>query len=100
LILDVLDIDQLARVSQAISQISDVIRVHRKDHRKRVAGTNPLARVAGIKTVKANANPNVEVSSKSNSSKNGSSSSNGNGNGSKKSAAATRSKSTVAKKKS
>ncbi|MBS1997780.1 MAG: bifunctional (p)ppGpp synthetase/guanosine-3',5'-bis(diphosphate) 3'-pyrophosphohydrolase [Cyanobacteria bacterium SZAS LIN-2] len=37
LIVDVLDIDQLARVSQAISQISDVIRVHRKDHRKRVA---------------------------------------------------------------
>lgn len=35
LLLDVLDIEQLARVSQAISQISDVIRVHRRDHRKR-----------------------------------------------------------------
>lgn len=39
LLLNVNDIDQLARVSQAISQISDVIRVYRKDHRKRsVAG--------------------------------------------------------------
>jgi RelA/SpoT family (p)ppGpp synthetase len=35
LLLDVVDIEQLARVSQAISQISDVIRVHRRDHRKR-----------------------------------------------------------------
>jgi (p)ppGpp synthase/HD superfamily hydrolase len=41
LILDVLDIEQLARVSQAISQISDVIRVHRKDHRKRTATVTP-----------------------------------------------------------
>lgn len=39
LLLDVNDIEQLARVSQAISQISDVIRVYRKDHRKRsIAG--------------------------------------------------------------
>ncbi len=38
LILDVVDIEQLTKVSQTISQISDVIRVHRKDHRKR--GTN------------------------------------------------------------
>ena len=35
LLLDVVDIDQLNRVSQAISQISDVIRVHRKDVRRR-----------------------------------------------------------------
>lgn len=52
LILDVLDVDQLARVSQAISQISDVIRVHRKDHRKRPTASNPLPRVDGIKTIK------------------------------------------------
>ena len=35
LLLDVVDIEQLNRVSQAISQISDVIRVHRKDVRRR-----------------------------------------------------------------
>ncbi|HEY9714992.1 MAG TPA: bifunctional (p)ppGpp synthetase/guanosine-3',5'-bis(diphosphate) 3'-pyrophosphohydrolase, partial [Chroococcales cyanobacterium] len=35
LILDVVDIEQLTRVSQSISQISDVLRVQRKDHRKR-----------------------------------------------------------------
>jgi (p)ppGpp synthase/HD superfamily hydrolase len=35
LILDVLDIDQLTKVSQSISQISDVIRVQRRDHRKK-----------------------------------------------------------------
>jgi RelA/SpoT family (p)ppGpp synthetase len=40
LILDVLDIDQLTRVSQSISQISDVLRVVRKDHRKRAVATN------------------------------------------------------------
>jgi guanosine-3',5'-bis(diphosphate) 3'-pyrophosphohydrolase len=39
LILDVLDIDQLTRISQSISQISDVLRVQRQDHRKR-NGTN------------------------------------------------------------
>ena len=42
LIVDVLDIEQLARVSQAISQISDVIRVHRKDHRKKSGPTPPV----------------------------------------------------------
>jgi RelA/SpoT family (p)ppGpp synthetase len=40
LILDVLDIDQLTRISQAISQISDVLLVQRRDHRKRGNGTN------------------------------------------------------------
>lgn len=35
LILDVLDIDQLTKISQAISQISDVLLVQRRDHRKR-----------------------------------------------------------------
>jgi predicted amino acid-binding ACT domain protein len=35
LIMEVLDIDQLTRVAQSISQISDVLRVQRKDHRRR-----------------------------------------------------------------
>ncbi len=35
LILEVVDLKQLMQVSQAISQISDVIRVQRKDHRKK-----------------------------------------------------------------
>lgn len=39
LILEVLDIEQLTRISQSISQISDVLRVQRRDHRKRI-GTN------------------------------------------------------------
>jgi len=38
LIMDVVDIDQLARVSHSISQISDVLRVQRKDHRKKTNG--------------------------------------------------------------
>jgi GTP pyrophosphokinase len=40
LILDVLDIDQLTRISQAISQISDVLLVQRRDHRKRTNGNS------------------------------------------------------------
>lgn len=36
IILDVVDVEQLKHVSQAISQISDVIRVHRKENKKRV----------------------------------------------------------------
>lgn len=39
LIVDVNDIGQLTKVSQSISQISDVLRVQRKDHRKRGTGT-------------------------------------------------------------
>jgi predicted amino acid-binding ACT domain protein len=35
LIMEVLDIEQLTRVAQSISQISDVLRVQRKDHRRR-----------------------------------------------------------------
>lgn len=35
LIMEVLDVDQLTRVAQSISQISDVLRVQRKDHRRR-----------------------------------------------------------------
>jgi len=40
LILEVLDVDQLTRISQAISQISDVLLVQRRDHRRRVNGSN------------------------------------------------------------
>lgn len=35
LMLEVVDVDQLQKISQAISQISDVIRVHRTDHKKK-----------------------------------------------------------------
>src|SRR4029453_17914068 len=35
LILDIVDIEQLTKVGQSISQISDVLRVQRQDHRKR-----------------------------------------------------------------
>jgi len=53
LILDVLDIDQLTKVSQSISQISDVIRVQRRDHRKKTPanGTKltPRSNVTPIK---------------------------------------------------
>jgi GTP diphosphokinase / guanosine-3',5'-bis(diphosphate) 3'-diphosphatase len=38
IILDVLDVDQLTKVSQSISQISDVLRVQRRDHRKKSGG--------------------------------------------------------------
>ncbi|MFK9368001.1 hypothetical protein ACJEJ7_25305, partial [Escherichia coli] len=55
LIMDVLDIDQLTKVSQSISQISDVIRVQRRDQRKK-APTN------GTKiTTKSNVTP-IKVS--------------------------------------
>jgi RelA/SpoT family (p)ppGpp synthetase len=49
LILDVLDIDQLTRVSQSISQISDVLRVQRKDHRKKgtTTGSNGKGATTG-----------------------------------------------------
>ncbi len=47
LIVEVVDIEQLQKVSQAISQISDVIRVHRPDHKKKSttpsANSNPKA---------------------------------------------------------
>jgi RelA/SpoT family (p)ppGpp synthetase len=39
LMLEVVDVDQLQKISQAISQISDVIRVHRTDHKKKAAAT-------------------------------------------------------------
>jgi RelA/SpoT family (p)ppGpp synthetase len=40
LIMEVLDIEQLTRVAQSISQISDVLRVQRKDHRRRGGNGN------------------------------------------------------------
>lgn len=46
LILEVLDIEQLTRISQSISQISDVLRVQRRDHRKR-NGNNVTAMSSG-----------------------------------------------------
>jgi GTP diphosphokinase / guanosine-3',5'-bis(diphosphate) 3'-diphosphatase len=62
LILDVLDIEQLARVSQAISQISDVIRVHRKDHRKRTATVTP--KINGSKANPKNANSTASAAAR------------------------------------
>lgn len=43
LIMEVLDVDQLTRVAQSISQISDVLRVQRKDHRRRGQPTSTEA---------------------------------------------------------
>lgn len=54
LILDVLDIEQLTRVSQAISQISDVLRVQRKDHRRKANGK---PETAGDESSKNNVTP-------------------------------------------
>ncbi len=49
LILEVVDIAQLTRISQAISQISDVLLVQRRDHRKRGSSNNvtPLPKGGG-----------------------------------------------------
>ncbi len=44
LILEVQDVEQLRRCSQAISQISDVIRVYRRDNRKRSAAAREKSR--------------------------------------------------------
>jgi (p)ppGpp synthase/HD superfamily hydrolase len=43
LILDILDINQLTKVSQSIAQMSDVIRVQRRDHRKKNYAPQPKA---------------------------------------------------------
>jgi (p)ppGpp synthase/HD superfamily hydrolase len=40
LVLDVVDINQLNRIAQSLSQISDVLRVQRKDHRKKAPNPN------------------------------------------------------------
>jgi predicted amino acid-binding ACT domain protein len=64
IILDVVDIDQLTKVSQSISQIADVLRVQRRDHRKKTVsdpGKPPVQNnVTPLKTrtVKKNANIN------------------------------------------
>jgi len=58
LMLEVVDIDQLQKISQAISQISDVIRVHRADHKKKSAAAPPLPTPAAPKQ-KASRNSNV-----------------------------------------
>ncbi len=57
LIVEVIDIDQLQKVSQAISQISDVIRVHRPDHRKKPAAKT--SRSNNVTVLK----PNVKLNS-------------------------------------
>ncbi len=55
LVLDVLDIEQLTRVSQSIAQMSDVIRVQRRDHRKRPASPPPKTNnVTPLKIKKGN----------------------------------------------
>lgn len=69
IILDVVDVDQLTKVSQSISQISDVLRVQRRDHRKKTNGqpakTNPPAAGSNVTPLKpsgkkknVNINPN------------------------------------------
>ncbi len=56
LILDVLDIDQLSKISQSISQISDVLRVQRQDHRKRTgvstSNVTPLSKSTSTRSRK------------------------------------------------
>jgi (p)ppGpp synthase/HD superfamily hydrolase len=52
LILDVLDIDQLVKVSQSISQISDVIRVQRRDHRKRIPAGSAVTKSSNVMPMK------------------------------------------------
>jgi guanosine-3',5'-bis(diphosphate) 3'-pyrophosphohydrolase len=59
LIMEVSDIDQLTKVSQSISQISDVLRVQRKDHRKRGAGTPPNGKPSGPNAANGNGRSNV-----------------------------------------
>lgn len=58
-IMDVADIDQLTRVAQAISQISDVLRVQRKDHRKRGQsnGTGKASNVTPLTSTRKSTQP-------------------------------------------
>jgi RelA/SpoT family (p)ppGpp synthetase len=51
LILDVADIEQLNRVCTAISQISDILRVQRQDHRKKTNGKQSTANKATASNV-------------------------------------------------
>jgi RelA/SpoT family (p)ppGpp synthetase len=55
LMLEVVDVDQLQKISQAISQISDVIRVHRTDHKKKA----PAQPANGTPKQKASKGSNV-----------------------------------------
>jgi RelA/SpoT family (p)ppGpp synthetase len=61
LILDIVDIEQLTKVGQSISQISDVLRVQRQDHRKRSVsnGRNNVAHLP------KNSSPNRKNQAKS-----------------------------------
>lgn len=52
LLVEVVDIAQLEKCSQAISQISDVIRVHRQDHRKKNGPTTPKAKNNNVTPLK------------------------------------------------
>jgi predicted amino acid-binding ACT domain protein len=56
LILDVVGIEQLVKVSQAISQISDVIRVQRRDHRKKTVGDSTTSSSTSATTGSGKAN--------------------------------------------
>lgn len=47
-VIDVLDIGQLTKVSQAISQISDVMRVNRKDHRRKLSNKIPTPKTNNV----------------------------------------------------
>lgn len=52
LLVEVVDIAQLEKCAQAISQISDVIRVHRQDHRKKNGTTTPKAKNNNVTPLK------------------------------------------------
>jgi (p)ppGpp synthase/HD superfamily hydrolase len=52
LVLEVKDIDQLTRIFQSISQIADVMRVKRKDHRRKAGGKS-----SNITPLKSNRKP-------------------------------------------
>lgn len=61
-IIDVVDITQLAKVSQAIGQISDVVRVQRKDHRRKLSPpkTNNVTPLNTQRKRSSGVNPNLK----------------------------------------
>ncbi len=61
LMLEVVDVDQLQKISQSISQISDVIRVHRSDHKKKAAGSASAAQTPTPAAPKQKASRNSNV---------------------------------------
>jgi len=65
LMLEVVDVDQLQKISQAISQISDVIRVHRPDHKKKAAPPAPPAPAKQKASKNSNVTPINKTASKS-----------------------------------